>query len=114
MGFVSVAINKTDKKLPDNGQFVFSFFSHGRCFVPQMWGLRKDRQDAGDEVPVFNATDSTSVFVGFVGHFIFGSGRNESRVGCVSLSFEGLDDDTLTGKRSSHFTTARLLVVRLE
>ena len=38
-GHLFVTVNETYKHLPDDGQFVFSLFSHGRCDVPQRWRL---------------------------------------------------------------------------
>ena len=109
-----MAINETGMYLPDDGQFAFSFFSHGRCMVPQRWGLRKDRWLAGDEVKIHNTTDSRFIDLGSFGFFTFAKGSFESSVDSPRKSFEGIDDKVLTGKNFSCFTTARLLVVRLE
>lgn len=112
--FVSVAINETDQELPDEGQFVFSLFSHGRCKVPRRWGLRKDRKWPGKEVKIYDPTDSAFIGFGSDGHFWFGNGPNESDVFYPSRSFEGIGDNVLTGEDGwAHFTTVRLLVVRL-
>lgn len=113
-GYVSVHLTETDKWFRDDGQFVFSFFSHGRCDVPQRWVLRKNRPYAGSEVKIYDPTDSWFIYFGSDGGFRFGDCPDWSWVDCPSKSFEGLDDEVPTGRKLAPFTTARLLVVRLE
>ena len=113
-GYVSVAVNETGKWLPDDGQFAFSFFSHGRCNVPQRWVLRKDRKNEGCEVMVCDTTKSLFIDFGSDGFFKFHNGWKETYVFDPSCVFEGLGDDVLTGERDDFFTTARLLVVHLD
>ena len=51
-GYVSVGINGSGT-FPDKGQFVFSFFANGRCVVPQRWVMKKDRENAGEDVYIW-------------------------------------------------------------
>ena len=115
-GYVSVAINETDKWLPDDGQFAFSFFSHGRCDVPQRWMMKKDREYAGEDVRIWPTGDNEFIRFGNSnsGCFSFNSQTNWSYIYNPSKWLNGLDDTVLTGKNKDWFTTTRLLVVRLE
>ena len=112
--FVSVAVTETNRVLPDGGQFAFSLDSRWRCGVPRRWVLRDDRKDAGRDVEIDNPASNVFVAFGSDGHIVFVKGRRTSYVGDPSGTYEGLGDDVLIGEARTHFTTARLVVVRLE
>ena len=114
--YISVAVKETVgnyKDIRDDGQFAFSFFSHGRCDVPQRWGLRNDKQNS-IEIIISDPTDSEFLWFGVCVGFDFSNGPMKSTVLSPGESFEGLGDSVLTGDSGEHFTTVRLLVVRLE
>ena len=115
-GYVSVALTETGKWLPDDGQFAFSLFSHGRCDVPQRWMMKKDREGAGKDVAIWRPGNNDYITFG---NFNCGSLKlniqtNESWIGNPSRWFNGLGDTVLTGENHAFFTTTRLLVVRFE
>ena len=87
--FVSVAINMVNEYFRDDDQFVFSFFLHGRCAVPQKWELTKNRVHTDLGVLVFPSSSRNNIFFRLLSGFGFVHGVNESVFGLVSFSFDG-------------------------
>ena len=114
-GYVSVPLTETGF-FRDDGQFAFSFFSHGRCAVPQRWMMKKNREYAGLDVYIWPTGDNDFIRFGCFGSglFRFNSRKNGSDIFDPSDRFDGLGDTVLTGQNKADFTTTRLLVVRLK
>ena len=114
--FYTVAVTEQDEAVKDQNMFIFSFESRGRCETPQRFVVKTVVRNK--KLVKFFKNDSDGWFVGFGGCYgFFDLGNEKSKTWCYNLSngFEGIDDDTLTGKgNNENFTCTRVVAIRLE
>ena len=115
--FYTVAVKEQNSLTQDLNMFAFSFESHGRCETPQRFAAKPS--NPVDAVIVFWSNTTNNAFVGFGGERgSFGLGNVESDTWCLSLSelFEGIEDETLTGKdgMDAFHHCSRLVAVHFE
>ena len=121
-GFYSVAVTVQDKEFYHPDMFIFSFESRGRCATPQRFVVKeKRRKDACVKFWKANFRNGFVYFGVFDGGGFY-LGNEKSKSCCwsgLSISFEDIEDQTLTGKNDfwvegSYHHCTRLVAVQLE
>lgn len=96
-GYLEKAVTKTRTYLKDPNHFAFSLESRGRCLTPQRW-FQKDRNGN----TCFCCENNKHGFIAFGngGGFYLGNERSDSYCCDLSEFYEGIEDETLTGKNN--------------
>ena len=115
-GFYNIPVTEQKKSFIDPNIFVFSFESNGRCETPQRFVV-KDFVRSYKSVG-FDKNDRYGRFVdvgGGTGGLILGNEKSDSSCYNLSMSFEGIEDDTLTGNAyPGSFSCTRIVAVHLQ
>ena len=113
-GFYSVAVTVQDKAFNDPNMFIFSFESHGRCETPQRFAVKNEVRSS----KYMRFWKKNSVFVdvgGSCGFFYLGNEKSNTYCYDLSDGYEGIKDDTLTGKAyPERFTCTHIVAVHLQ
>ena len=107
---------KQDEPFWDPNMFIFSFQSHGRCETPKRFTVKEDKRKK--KFVKFFMNDLDGWFVDFwvygEGGFQLGNERSLTWCSSLSKSFEGIEDNTLTGNNYKNFTCTRIVAIYLE
>ena len=115
-GFFSVAVTAQNTKFHDPNMFIFSFESHGRCITPQKFDVKDHVK--GEKYVMFSKNNPHGIFAcigAFPGCFYPGNEKSTTYCNSLSLGYDGIEDDTLTGKPDlGTFTCSRIVTILLE
>ena len=113
--FYDIAVNRQRKPYVNPDIFLFCFESHGRCETPKKFCAKCSEKSYKHVMFYKNDQCHWIVAVGWSrGSFIFANEKTKTQCYLPSFGFEGIDDDTFTGKRDGYHTCVRLVEVHFE